>query len=278
MELSKDSYNFKIGSIECYVIHDGIFMVPDTQFEKLHNQHPDIHFEQVIDVMCMLIRKQNHTLLIDTGYGVDMLPNAGKLLQILEALEIRPTEINTVFLTHGHPDHIGGNTDNKGKPAFRNARYLISRNEWDFLASQLALPNTEAGENEKQMWMAAVRKNLLSIQDRLEFIDDGTELLPGIKSIEAPGHTPGHTMLDISSGNDRVIYISDLVQLMFQLEYPSWSTPIDVAPIQVETTRTNVLTWVSAANVMVFAPHFSFPGLGHIIQKDVGWFWQPIVI
>lgn len=278
MELSKDSYKFKIGNIECYVIHDGTFMVPDTQFDELHNQYPDIHFKKVIDIMCMLIRKQNHTLLIDTGCGVDMLPNAGKLLQILEAIEIQPTEIDSVFLTHGHPDHIGGNTDNEGKPVFSKARHIISRSEWDFLSSQMALPNTEAGENEKQIWMASVRKNIVSIQDRLEFIDDGTEFLPGIKSIEAPGHTPGHTMLDISSGNDRVIYISDLVQLMFQLEYPSWSTPIDVAPKQVKTTRTKVLTWVAAANIMVFAPHFSFPGLGHIVQKNVGWSWQPIVI
>jgi glyoxylase-like metal-dependent hydrolase (beta-lactamase superfamily II) len=277
LELSEDSFHFKIGNFECLVIRDGVFRVPDTQFEQLYN-HPVIQLEKVVDVMCLLIRTENHTVLIDTGCGVDMGPDAGKLLLILQAEGIQCTDIDAVILTHGHPDHIGGNTDAKGKPVFTNAYYIISRREWEFLAYEPDLTRLRAGENEKQAWLAAVRKNLLPLRSKLKLFDSEAEILPGIKGVEAPGHTPGHTMLDISSGNERLICTGDLVQHTFQLEYPSWCTPIDIAPKQVKATREHELPQIAAAHVMVFASHFPFPGLGYIMPRGNAWFWQPMKI
>ena len=110
----------------------------------------------------------------------------------------------------------------------------------------------------------------------LDLIEREREILPGIQAVVAPGHTPGHMALLISSRGEHLLYISDTVLHPIHLEQPEWCATVDFAPDQVVSTRRRILNRASAEKALVLAFHFPFPGLGHIIQKGEVWEWQPI--
>ncbi|MFQ6115833.1 MAG: MBL fold metallo-hydrolase [bacterium] len=96
-----------------------------------HNLQPKQWVEWVSPYTCLLINTGRYQVLVDTGAG-GLVPSTGNLLQNLRMEGIDPEDIDTVIITHGHPDHIGGNTDSEGKPAFPSARYVMWKHEWDF--------------------------------------------------------------------------------------------------------------------------------------------------
>ena len=110
----------------------------------------------------------------------------------------------------------------------------------------------------------------------ITFIDRETELLPAIQAIAAPGHTPGHMALAISSGSEQLLYMSDAVLDPIHLEQPEWYPAFDFLPEQAMATRRQLLDRVATEKVLMIASHFPFPGLGYVIQKAEGWQWQPI--
>ena len=120
------------------------------------------------------------------------------------------------------------------------------------------------------------RNNLPPIQDQLELVNRETEIVPGIRAVAAPGHTPGHMAVSISSDGDQLLLISDAVILQIHLERPDWYAAVDFAPEQTLTTRRRLLDHAAAKKALVLAFHFPFPGLGYVVQKEEGWQWQPI--
>jgi len=290
--MSNESFPFEIGNFKCIAVSDGTHIytpptfpppatflfanAPRTRLEQAlreHNLQPEQWVEWISPYICLVINTGEHRVLVDTGAdGLD--PNTGKLLQNLKAEGIAPEDIDTVILTHGHPDHIGGNTDSEGKPAFRNARYVMWQDEWDFWTSEQA--ELKLDEHVREVLLKFARKNLPPIQGQLDLVDHETEILPGIQAIAAPGHTPGHMALAISSGSEQLLYISDAVLHPIHLEQPDWYPGFDLVPEQAMATRRRLLDRVAAEKVLVIASHFPFPGLGHVIQKGEAWQWQPI--
>lgn len=280
----KDSYSFKVGDLECLVISDGDFAIPHHEIftnapvssvEQLLGKHGLKPGGIAIKATCSLVKTGQKLVLLDTGFGPDFEPDVGKLVENLQAEGIKPTDIDIVILSHAHLDHLGGNTDAEGKPVFSNARYIISKDDWEFWTQEANLA-TLREDSFKQEQIAAVRKNLLPIQDRFDIVDYETEILPGIKAIAAPGHTPGHMMLAISSGNERLLCTFDVAHYPFQLEQPGWYFVGDIIPERAVLTRRQVLNRASTDKVLVMACHFPFPGLGHIIKDGETWTWQPI--
>jgi glyoxylase-like metal-dependent hydrolase (beta-lactamase superfamily II) len=275
MAVHEDSYYFNLGNIECLAISDGTFVASGSPPQKLPGQY-QIQPGQKIPEQCLYAKINGNAILIDTGHGVGDHPNTGKLIQNLEADGLRCSDIDTVILTHAHGDHIGGNTDAKGKPMFPNARYIISEIEWEFWTSDPDLPQLDEPENIKQMFLKSVQKNLLSIRDRLDVIDTSKEIIPGIRFIQAPGHTPGLIVPVISSGTEELFCVSDLFHFPLEIEQKEVYSPFDVAPEEAKRSRFQILSQVVKNNALVFTSHFSFPGIGHVKQKDDVWLWQPI--
>jgi len=285
-------YRFKIGTFECMAVSDGthryappIFPPPDTflfanaprerleQVLRGHNLQPQQWVEWISPYICVMVNIGKHLVLVDTGAD-GLGPDTGRLLQNLQAVGIVPEDIDTVIMTHGHPDHIGGNTNAEGVPAFPNARYVMWQDEWDFWTSGEA--ERKLDEHVKEVLMEFARKNLPPIRDRLDLIAQETDIVSGIRAIAAPGHTPGHMGLAISSGSDVLLCISDAVLHPIHVEQPEWCAVVDFAPEQVVSTRRRLLNRAAAEKTLVLAFHFPFPGLGHVVQKGEGWQWQPI--
>jgi glyoxylase-like metal-dependent hydrolase (beta-lactamase superfamily II) len=282
--MAKNSYSFKIGHLECLVINDGPFAmphdeifptVPVAQIEQLLRKHNIKPGKLATQASCLLVKTGPELVLIDTGFGPDFEPDVGKLIERLQAEGIKPTDIDIVINSHAHMDHMGGNTNAAGKLTFPKARYFMAKDELKFWTWE---PNLVSLREDiyKQVQIDNVHKNLMPFQDRFETFEYGTEIIPGITAMAAPGHTPGHTALAISSGGEQLLCTFDAVHYAFQLEQPDWVFMGDVNREQAVLTRHQILGRASAEKVLVMAGHFSFPGLGHIIKDGQAWSWQPI--
>jgi len=290
--MNKEIHRFEIGSFKCVAVSDGTHVyappifpppasflfvnAPRQRLEQVLHEH-NLQEEQWVEWMspyiCLVVDTGKHLVLVDTGAN-GLGPDTGKLLHNLNTIGIAPEDIDTVILTHGHPDHIGGNTDAKSKPVFTNARYVIWRDEWDFWMSDQA--ELKLDEHSREVLLGYARKNLPSIQSQLSLVDHETEVLPGIQVIAAAGHTPGHMALAIASEGEQLLYVSDTVLHPIHIEQPDWYATVDLNPGQVEVTRRRILAKAATEKALVLAFHFPFPGLGHVVQKGKEWQWQPV--
>jgi len=287
--MGNERYRFKVGSFECLAVSDGTFTYPhpipflfaNAPKERLeqtllaHGIQPEQWAEWTSPYICLVIDTGKHLVLVDTGAG-GLGPNTGKLLQNLKADGIAIENIDTIILTHGHPDHVGGNTDGEGKSAFPHARFVMWKDEWDFWTSEPNLAELKIDEHIKELLVTFARNNLLPIQGQLDLIDKETEIVPGIRAVSTPGHTPGHMALAISSMGQQLLVISDAVIHPIHVEQPDWYAAVDLSPEQVVNTRRRLLNRAAIEKALVLAFHLPFPGLGQVAQKGEGWQWRPI--
>jgi glyoxylase-like metal-dependent hydrolase (beta-lactamase superfamily II) len=276
MAVGKDTFRFKVGDFECLVVKDGVVTMPEKPFNAFPGQYHDIQPGLVLDLLCLVIRVGEHTILLDTGLGAAEYPVTGNLPHILKNEGIPPQQIDTVILSHGHGDHISGITDAEDRLVFPNARYVMSRAEWEFWMADPELIHHNLDEKARQMFSTAVKKNLIQIKDRFDIIEGESGSVAGIDLMITPGHTPGHMMLVISSGKEQLYCLGDLFHEPSDLLQPDLYDIFAIDPEQSHRTTIQVLSRLGASNPLVFNCHFPFPGLGHIVKKGDGWLWQPI--
>jgi len=286
-----ENFHFQIGTFDCIVVSDGevtysdpahIFFVnaPKKRLKHVlreHNLDIERWRQYVSTYSSLLINTGQHKVMVDTGAGA-LEPTTGRLIPNLKAEGMAPDDIDTIILTHGHPDHIGGNTSSQGKPTFPNARHIMWKDEWDFWTSDPNLAKLNVDESIKEALTKFAHNNLLPIQGQLDLLDHETEIVPGIRAIAASGHTPGHMAVEVTSGNEQLLHVSDAVLHQIHLEQPDWYSVFDLAPEQAVTTRHQLLTRAVDKKALVLASHFPFPSLGYVVRKGEGWWWQPMEI
>jgi glyoxylase-like metal-dependent hydrolase (beta-lactamase superfamily II) len=287
--MGNESFHFQLGTFRCIVVNDGnspysdpapIFFAnaPKEHLKKAlkdHNLDISKWKEYISPYPSVLINTGQHRVLVDTGEG-NLEPTTGKLIPNLRAEGVMPEDIDTVILTHAHPDHIGGNIDSEGKPAFPNARYVLSRDEWNFWIPKPNLTALDVTESDKELLIKCAHDYLLPIQNQVELVDHEKEILPGIWAVRAAGHTPGHMAVSIICDNRQLLCIGDTLIHPIHMEQPDWYIKYDLAPEQVIETRRRLLDQATTEKALVHVFHFPFPGLGYVIQKRDGWQWQPI--
>ncbi len=289
MIMSSETYRFKIGAFQCIAVSDGTFtyshpssfLFTNAPKERLdqklreHNIQPEQWTEWISSYTCAVINTGRHQVLVDTGAG-GLGSNTGRLLQNLLAERITPADIDIVILTHAHPDHIGGSTVGEAKPAFPRARFVMRRKEWDFWTSMLNLAELKIDESIKALIITVARLNLSAIRDQLDLIEHETDIVPGIRAIAAPGHTPGHMALDISSKGESLLILSDAVIHPIHMESSDWYSAVDLIPEQAVNTRRRLLKKAVDKKSKVLVFHFPFPALGHVVRSAEAWRWQRI--
>ena len=288
--MSAASLRFMVGDIECTAVADGTLdytadalfaNAPKESVEQVVREHELQPEEIPLSFTGLVINTASHRVLVDTGLGAGVVPSAGGLLENLRAEGIGPEDIDTVILTHGHLDHIGGNADAQGNLTFPKARYVMWKEDWDFWTSESTLDKLDAGQlygapELDAMIGASARQNLPPLLDQIDIIERETEIVAGVHAIPAPGHTPGHMGLLISSGDEQALHLADTVLHPIHLERPEWYPLYDLQQEQAASTRRQLLDRAAAENALVLSYHFPFPSLGYLSQKDKGWQWEPI--
>ena len=279
------SYRFQLGSLACTVFSDGYFSYPTPWC--FPNADP-AQLAQVLDgrgatigniispYTCLLVQTGRHVVLVDTGGGGSSRLS-GAIVARLSAEGIRPRDVDTVVLSHAHPDHIGGAVDAFGRPAFRNARYVLGEAEWEFwTAARTDLRGLRVPDDFKKQIESTARRCLGALRFQVEPIDSETEIAPGVRAIPAAGHTPGHLAVLLSSGGQHLLNISDAAVHPLHLERPDWENGLDFARQESLATRRELLGRAFAERMHVMAFHFPFPSVGRIeARPEGGWNWTP---
>ena len=283
--MPEGSYRFQVGSICCTVLSDGYFSFPTRWF--FPNADPDeltralerrrLPQESVLSpYTCLLIETGRHVVLVDTGAG-NSSPTSGALVARLEMAGICPRHVDTVVLTHAHPDHIGGAIDAIGRPAFPNARYVLSEIEWEFwTAARTDLRSLRLPEDLKCTMDIAARRCLGALRFQIEPIDGESEIVPGVRAIPAPGHTPGHLAILLSSEDRHLLNVGDAAVHPLHLEQPDWENGFDLSGGLAITTRRDLVERAAEEKMHLMAFHFPFPSVGRVNRRaGGGWEWSP---
>ncbi|WP_225981078.1 MBL fold metallo-hydrolase [Paracidovorax avenae] len=220
-----------------------------------------------VHINTYLVRGRGRTVLIDAGAG-GFKGWGGQLPQRLALAGVAPSEIDTVLLTHAHPDHVGGLVDGSGACVFPNAELLVHRAELDFWQDDNHLGR--ASERGRGNFLVA-RRAFDAYRAALRPIGAG-EVVPGIEAVPLPGHTAGHTGYRFDSEGRSLLVWGDIVHFPhIQVARPEVSIAFDQDPMRSASTRARLLDLVSAERMMVAGMHLGELGFARIERTGAGY-------
>ena len=271
-------YRFKVGAWTITTVHDGFFSRPVEGFVR---NAPLAEVQAVLGAsflntaslpipFTVTFAQKDATLVVfDAGNGVTpATATNGKMIANMAAAGIDPARVTHVIQSHFHGDHVNGLLNATGGAAFANAEIIVPAVEWAWWSE--ASNETRSPEGQRPTFANAARR-FAPYAGKIRQIAAGAEVLPGITSIAAYGHTPGHTIYRVADGAEQMIFMSDVVnrpELM--APRPDWQIIFDFDGAAAAATRHRILDMVAADRVRVTGYHFPFPANGYFAKHHIG--------
>jgi glyoxylase-like metal-dependent hydrolase (beta-lactamase superfamily II) len=262
---------FMVGTIECEIVSDGVALyqpadlfagVPADQITAAISVGLDENGEMAVPYNCLLIRSGGRVALVDAGLGVEKAMEwgepTGRLMDSLAASGVTADQVDLVIISHAHLDHIGGLTvaaDGGRVPVFARARHYFCQAEWDFWASEEA-----AAQFPDLAGWAGAHLPVLSQAGLVELISEETDVLPGVRLVPAPGHTPGHLVVALASGDEAALYLGDAVLDEANFAHPDWVSVFEWNPGMAVATRKALIDRAIAENQLLIGSHLAIGG------------------
>jgi glyoxylase-like metal-dependent hydrolase (beta-lactamase superfamily II) len=274
-------YHRRIGDIVVTALSDGYL---DGTLEVLQNITRD-DAQGLLDaqfrpgrrtsVNCYLIYSAGRLALVETGAGDYLLPTAGKLRQNLKAAGVDPADIDTVILTHMHPDHSAGLTNPKtGHKFFPNAELIVHENEPKHWRDDGAM--SRASERAKKLYFQCAREQMAPYHNVTRTFAGAEEVFPGVTSVPLHGHTPGHSGYMVSSGKDSLLIWGDMIHVPeIQVPRPEVTIEFDTDPHQAAATRKRTFDMVATDRQLIAGMHVHFPGFARLVRDGDGYRMLP---
>ena len=275
-------YRMALGEFEVTVISDGSVDLPMAEILK---DMPRKNIDQLLarsflgnpldtSVNAFLVNTGSKLVLIDTGAGSFFGPTLGRLIPNLKAAGYTPEQVDEIYITHMHGDHVGGLIAD-GKVNFPNAIVRADQHDVDFWLSPATLE--KAGKDEKGFVQAA-QDAFKPYQDagKLKPFEGDTELVPGVRSHASHGHTPGHTTYIVESKGQRLVLWGDLMHVAaVQFPSPTVTIQFDSDSKAAKAQRLKAFAEAAKQKDWIGAAHLPFPGIGHLRAEGKGYSYVP---
>jgi glyoxylase-like metal-dependent hydrolase (beta-lactamase superfamily II) len=275
-------YRLMLGEFEVTALSDGIFQMDAAKvLTRITPKELDAGLARSflknpseVSVNGFLINTGSKLVLVDTGAGTLFGPTLGKLLSNLKASGYRPEQVDEIYISHMHGDHIGGLTAD-GKPVFPNAIVRAAQREADFWLSKAHLD--AAPPDGKDAYQGAMNMlNPYVSSGKFKPFDGDMELVPGVRAVASHGHTAGHTLYVIESKGQQLAVWGDLMHVAaVQFAHPEVTIQYDTDPDMAAAQRKKVFTDASQRGYWVAGAHLSFPGIGHLRSAGSGYAFVP---
>ena len=276
-------YRVMLGDFEVTALSDGSVALPvdklltGTTAAKTQKALSRSFLKAPLDtsVNGYLVNTGTKLVLIDTGAAGLFGPTLGNLLVNLKAAGYQPEQVDEIYITHMHADHVGGLMAGD-KLAFPNAIVRADQHDADFWLSQANLDKAPA--DAKGFFQGAMASlNPYVSAGKFKAFDGDTELVPGIKAVAARGHTPGHSIYKVESNGQKLVLWGDLMHVAaVQFAEPAVTIQFDTDSKNAAIQRKRAYADAAKQGYMVGSAHVSFPGLGHLRAQGKGYEWVPV--
>ena len=285
-ELVPSRYALRIGDIEVLVVSDGVLPLPTAMLG--HNAAPAVRAAWLNDMFLppdafdwalnvVVVRSGGRTILIDAGLGLDPdlhLPRAGQLIKRLEAAGIDLASVTDVVLTHMHMDHIGGLLIDGVKDRLRrDLRIHVAAAELKFWESP-DFSRAVMPEGFPDALRRAAKRFVNDYRSQLRPFEAEREVVPGLVVRRTGGHTPGHSVVRLASGGDRLTFAGDAV-FAVGFDHPDWHNGFEHDPEEAARVRVRLLRELAGTGELLVATHLPFPSVGRVAVAGNVFRWVP---
>jgi glyoxylase-like metal-dependent hydrolase (beta-lactamase superfamily II) len=282
-------YRYRLGDIQLTALYDGTWFFPFDGRLVRNASNAAVNRALAaaflppnvlpITITALLVNTGKKLVLIDTGSAGQIVDSAGFMNDNLAAAGVKPADIDVILISHFHPDHINGIKSKDGAGIFPNAEIFVPEPELRFWMDD---GNQSRASGTVLRYFRNARRIFRDIEKELHVFRPGAEVVPGIVSVPAYGHTPGHTAFAVHSGPRQMMVMGDAARNPYLfVRHPEWQPSFDMDGALAATTRRRMLDRASADRMLVEATHFPFPACGHISKTRGGYeltptMWAPL--
>lgn len=272
-------YRRRIGDVVVTAISDGYLDAPFGVLQSIEEAEADRILKESfraspprINVNCYLIQSGGRTAVVDTGSGDTMGPSLGGLFRLLGQCGVTTADVDTVLLTHMHPDHSNGLTGADGNKLFPNAEIVVQEadvNHWHDDSARARAP-----ESQQTRYFDGARYQLAPYQGQRK--TPGQSPFPNVTTVPLSGHTPGHTGYLVESNDEALLIWGDICHVPdIQVRRPEVTMAFDTDPEAAIATRRRAFDMAAADRLLVAGMHLHFPGFSYIAREGDGYRMVP---